>query len=75
MKYLVTGSITISMHVEVEADSPAEARRIAGESSVMSLCHQCARSSNSDDGEPEWCTSGELDGTVRIRRSGGVEEA
>jgi hypothetical protein len=57
-RYNVSGQITISMHTEVMASSPEEARKIAEERSIMSLCHQCA------SGEPaeEWVTSGELDG-------------
>lgn len=69
MKYRVTGYVTISVHVDVEASSPAEARRLAREAPMRSLCHQCA---TSEDGA--WSTSGELDGTVAIRRDG-VEEA
>jgi len=57
-RYSVGGVITISVHTEVLASSPEEARQIAiNERGIMSLCHHCAT------GEPEheWVTSGELD--------------
>lgn len=68
MKYFVTGTITISVHVTVEAKSKAEAIRIAHKAPMMTFCHQCANGV-----EDEWSTSGELDGTVDIRPDG-VEE-
>ena len=55
--YRLVTEITISMSVEVEADSLDEAMQKAGEAPVQGLCHQCSH------GEPEcWNTSGELDG-------------
>lgn len=60
-RYSVAGVITISVHTEVIASSPEEAREIAiNERGIMSLCHHCAT------GEPdcEWVTSGELDGDL-----------
>lgn len=60
-RYSVAGVITISMHTEVIASTPEEAREIAiNERSIMTLCHQCA------SGEPkyEWVTSGEIDGDL-----------
>jgi hypothetical protein len=68
MKYRVTGHVTISVRVEVEANSPAKACMIARGAPMQSLCSQC---SHGEDGA--WSTSGELDGNVVIRRNG-VEE-
>jgi hypothetical protein len=57
-RYSVGGVITISVHTEVEAASPEEAREIAiNDRGIMSLCHQCA----SGDPSLEWVTSGEFD--------------
>lgn len=68
MKYRIGGTVTISVHIDVEADSPAEARNKAREAGNMSLCHQCAKGE-----EGAWSTNGELDGEVRMRR-GDIEE-
>lgn len=57
-KYLVSTHLTISVHTEVDADSPEEAKNIAGQRGVMGLCHSCA---SSDESDVEWRTSGELD--------------
>ena len=58
-RYSVGGVITISVHTEVIASSPEEARQIAlSERDIMSLCHGCA----SKDAAEAWVTSGELDG-------------
>lgn len=57
MKYTFSATGTISLHVEVEADSLEEAVEKAKEAPIMGLCHQCA--STGDEGE--WRTSGELD--------------
>lgn len=59
-KYIVSGEITISVHVEVEATSKKGAVDAALGAPMMSLCYQCARGSEED--EPEWRTSGEHDG-------------
>lgn len=57
-RYSVAGVITISVHTEVVASSPQEAREIAlNDRGIMSLCHQCA----SADASEEWVTSGEFD--------------
>lgn len=69
MKYRVTGHVTISVSVVVEAESPSAARQLARHAPMMTFCHQCAVG---EDGA--WSTSGELDGEVTIRRDG-VEEA
>lgn len=69
MKYRVTGTVTISVSVVVEATTRAEAQRLARQSPTQTLCHSCSRG---DDGC--WSTSGEIDGEVVIRR-GGTEEA
>ena len=57
-KFMVVGTITISVHTDVEARDEEEAIEIAVGRPVMSLCHQCARG----DSNEEWATSGELDG-------------
>lgn len=54
----VSGTMEISMYVDVEASSAEEARTLAEEAPVVSLCHQCA----TGDGPGTWNTSGELDG-------------
>ena len=56
-RYSVGGLITISVYTEVVAASPEEARELASQRGIMSLCYQCSNS------EPEckWVTSGELD--------------
>ena len=61
-KFLVTGEVTISCQLEVDAADAAEARRLADDAPMMTLCNSCSRS---EDGV--WSTSGELDGTPRIR--------
>lgn len=48
--YLVSGYLTISVTAEIKAHSKKEARECAADLSVPSLCHQCARAGNSDDG-------------------------
>ena len=57
MKYCFVVQTVISMHIDVEANDLDSAVEKAQDSSVMSLCHQCASSH-----EGEWSTSGELDG-------------
>jgi hypothetical protein len=69
-KYIVAGTVTISVMIEVETDNTeAEARKIAEDSPMMTLCHHCAGRSPSG----EWVTSGDLDGmpvieSVRVNR-------
>jgi hypothetical protein len=48
---------TISLGIDIEADSLEEAIAAAKEASIKTLCHQCAASSRG-----EWSTSGEIDG-------------
>lgn len=69
MKYRVVGTVTISVSVVVEAESPSRARELARQASMQKLCYSCASGERG-----AWSTSGELDGTVAIRRDG-VEEA
>jgi hypothetical protein len=57
-RYMVTAAVTISVHTEVDAKSPAAAKRLALERGLVDLCHQCA----GGDASEEWVTSGELDG-------------
>ena len=69
-RYSVSGVITISVHTEVEACSPEEARRIATEEhGIMSLCHQCAKGSPTE----EWVTSGEFDCDLPVPHDGSSE--
>lgn len=56
MKYMFSIEATISMNIEVEANTPEAALKLAHEAPVMSLCHLC-----SDSVPGEWATSGELD--------------
>ncbi len=65
--YTVTAVITISLHSEVEAESPEEAERLAENLELPTMCNQCAGSKH--DG---WATSGEYDG---IATNVEVEEA
>jgi hypothetical protein len=53
--FVITTAITLS--IEVEADSLEGAIEKARESSIRTLCHQCAGASAG-----EWATSGEIDG-------------
>jgi hypothetical protein len=55
-KYGFVIEATISMGIDVEADSLEAAIEKAKGAGVMSLCHQCARGE-----EGVWNTSGELD--------------
>ena len=57
-RYFVSGVMTISVHVYVDAETPEEAKKVAEDAPLQGFCHQCAR--GQDD---EWSTSGELDGT------------
>lgn len=69
-RYSVAGVITISVHTEVIASSPEEAREIAvNDRGIMSLCHQCA----SGEPEREWVTSGELDCDTPAPYNGATE--
>lgn len=60
-KYRVVALCGITVITDVEASSPKQAKELAEERSMMTLCFQCA-SGNSDE---EWVTSGELDGVPR----------
>lgn len=60
-RYLVTGTVTISCFVEVDAESEEQARELANRAGMQTLCGSCSY------GEPDtWNTSGELDGTPTI---------
>lgn len=61
MKYIVTGVVTISVQVELDADSEAQAREKADDAPMQQLCNYCA---SGEDGT--WSTGGELDGTPQI---------
>ena len=60
MKYRVTGQVTISVSVVVEATSKAQARRFASDAPMQQFCYHC---SNGKDGV--WCAE-ELDGEPKI---------
>lgn len=61
--YRVPATVTISMFVDVQAESIQEAWDLAERAPMMSLCHQCCRA------EPgQWSTSGEIDGEPEIDR-------
>lgn len=63
-KFRVSGTITISVNLDVEADSLNAATKIAEEADLPTLCHQC--------GGPQdtgiWSTCGEFDGQVEIKK-------
>jgi hypothetical protein len=56
MKYGFVIEATITLGVEVEADTLEEAIQLAQEAPVQSFCYQCAKGE-----KDEWTTSGELD--------------
>lgn len=55
-RYSVGAAMTISVHTEVIASSPEEAKEIAESRDVMSFCHYCSSQSH------ESWTASELDG-------------
>jgi hypothetical protein len=60
-KYSITAVATISVCIDVLADSEEEAIEKAQECGMQSLCWSCG--TPSFDGDcPEWTTTGELDG-------------
>lgn len=66
MKYRVTGQMTISVFVDVEAKNAREARQRAKEASVMALCFRCT-----EGHEGLWST-GELDGEPVVNRTNAI---
>ena len=60
-KYLISGTITISVWIEVDAENEDAARSEAEESSVRTLCNYCATPLRG-----VWNTTGELDGQPHI---------
>lgn len=64
MKYRVRALVTISVWTDVEANNEEEANELAEERPLQGLCHQCG-SARFKEGEREWRTSGELDGTPK----------
>lgn len=70
MKYVVLGSVTISVTVEVEADSEGAAKEAALALPLPALCHMCTSMGNDPEDEC-WCVD-ELDGEPRVDS---VEEA
>lgn len=63
-RYRVAGTMTISCFVDVDAETPEQAKELAVDAPVMSLCHFC--SDNGNHGAGVWVTSGELDGDPRL---------
>jgi hypothetical protein len=61
VKFLVTGEVTISCMIEVEAPTAKAARKIAADAGMMSLCASC-----SEGDEDCWSTNGEIDGVPTI---------
>jgi hypothetical protein len=59
-KYIVSGTVTISCMVEVEAESAEAAREAAEGADMMTLCYQCSHVE-----ADVWC-AGELDGIPEI---------
>lgn len=62
-KYRVVGVTSVTLVTEVEAASYDEARELAEDRGVLTLCHQCSDGRNI---YREWVTSGELDGEPEI---------
>lgn len=60
MKWVVTGTVTISMHTEVEAETKEEALQKAGEQDVCDLIAPERMGNLLSDC---WFHSGEIDGT------------
>ena len=61
-RFRVSAEVTISMHTDVDAANEEQARDLALDAGMMSLCHQCA----GEDGDGQWVTSGELDGEPTV---------
>lgn len=61
MRYYIHSAMVVSVGVEVEADSPEQAREIAEDTGIRSLCHAC---SGSDHGRrrDEWHLTDGLEG-------------
>ena len=55
--YMVVAVVGISLHTEVEADSPEEAKEKAMERSPTSFCHGAEMETRTE----AWVTSGEID--------------
>lgn len=56
MKYGFVVNATISLGIDVEADSLLQAIEKAQRAGIQGLCHQCSKGDRR-----EWSTSGELD--------------
>lgn len=67
-KWSLVGEVTISVSTEVEAETEEEARAIAECRDLVTL-----KATWQDDPDSEWCTSGELDGSVTIIEVSRVE--
>ena len=42
MRFTVTGSVTVGLYIEVDAENAEEAKRKAEEAGTPRLCHQCS---------------------------------
>lgn len=67
-EFELVGEVTISVHTNVRAKSLKEAIKIAEGRALTSI-----KNTWEDDPDEEWCTSGELDGTVTIIEVDGEE--
>lgn len=72
-KYIVSASVTVSVWTEVEADTAEQARELAEDRPMQSLCHRCGETRRGQERE-EWRTSGELDGTPSGLRAEGLDD-
>lgn len=59
-RYRVQAEVTIALTTVVVAKSKKEAKALAEEAPMITLCRQCA----SGDETTEWVTSGSLDGDI-----------
>ena len=59
-RFSISANITITVFTEVDATSEKEARELALDRSVQTLCHQCS----GGDASQEWSLTGDLDGEV-----------
>jgi hypothetical protein len=67
-RYRVSGQVTISVDCFVWARSEKEARKMASDADKQQFCYGCSSETcqDEDDGDPEWRTTGELDGEVKM---------
>jgi hypothetical protein len=66
VKYRLSGLVTVSVSILVEAPTEEAAREVAGNAPMQGLCFQCSTTTGSDPLDPEWRLGGELDGEPKI---------